>query len=320
MPLFAIRHKFTGKYLTTIGNDNVGIEDKTLEFKSQLWYFHRDGNKIRPYQYPGGDAVLTVSEKSPEVFITKLDRKNLHQVIIYDQGVLKNPLTWKKLTVNGMRVRSQKEESNSDIWEIEPFGHLQNEKEFKPSLFNGLKGAWPFTCDKILPCNGFEGQTCGCSDISGSNPKAIVYYLGSGSIMADKLNFQSCEDLKINSIVYDGEYVINGVKTYCHFPENKDCPNGMELFDGKKCIVLVDTPTTKDVAESKCKEFHHSARLLTIKNHYEQQAAQDVLTKQGIVGNIHLGLTKIDNQWIWSDGAPLFVMCKLINSNQMQPI
>ena len=285
-----------------------------------MWYFSSHGNRIRPYQYPGGGGVLTVSYKSPEVFITERDYENLQQVIIYEQGVLMNPLTGKQLIVNGKRVRAQKDESYSDIWGIEPFGHQPHGREFKPSLFKGQKGAWPFDCDKIIPCNGFEGQTCGCSDRSGSSPKAIVYYLGSGSTMAEKLNFQSCEDLKINSVVHDGEYLINGAKTYCHFTENKACPNGMELLDGRKCIKMMESLATKDGAESKCKEVHRSARLLTIKNHYEHQDVQDLITKQGIVSKIHLGLTKIDNQWIWSDGAPLFVMCKLINSNQMLPI
>ena len=313
VPKFAIRHKATGYYLTAIGAENVGIEEKIPEFKSQLWFFFKDGNRIRPYQYTGGDAALTVSKNSPQVYVIQLDQDNLQQEIIYEQGVLKNPMTGKQLIVNGKSVRAQKNESYSDIWEIEPFGHLPNARQFKPSLFKGPKGAWPFDCDKIISCKGFEGQTCGCSDRNGSNPKAIVYYIGSSSIMANKLDFKSCEDLKINAVVHDGEYIIDGVKTYCHNSNGKVCPNGMELLDGRKCIRIMENPATKDEAESICKEVHHSARLLTIKNHYEQQDVQDILNRHGIISDIYLGLTKADNQWIWSDGTPVFVICKSIN-------
>ena len=86
-------------------------------------------------------------------------------------------------------------------------------------------GFWPFNCDKIIPCQEFEGQTCGCSDADGTNVKAIVYFLGASSKMAsEKLNFKSCDDLQDNGMIYDGDFKLdNGEsgKTYCKSAWNR---------------------------------------------------------------------------------------------------
>ena len=142
---------------------------------------------------------------------------NLKQILAYDRGTIRNvDRTEKVLNENEGKVRSHLDESGADSWEIEFDGNTGSNM-FEQLRFDNMRptGAWPFDCDKVISCNDFEGQTCGCSNEDGTNKKAIVYYLGSGSIMANKLDFKSCADLKDNGNIYDGYFNIDGTSTYC---------------------------------------------------------------------------------------------------------
>ena len=169
-------------------------------------------------KFPGNVAHLyDTSPKVELVADASSGADNLKQIFVYERGTIRNTdRTEKVLNENEGKVRSHLDESGADSWEIEFDGNTGSNM-FEQLQFDKMRptGAWPFDCDKVIPCNDFDGQTCGCSNEDGTNKKAIVYYLGSGSIMADKLDFKSCADLKDNGNIYDGYFNIDGASTYC---------------------------------------------------------------------------------------------------------
>ena len=79
-------------------------------------------------------------------------------------------------------------------------------------------GAWPFDCEKNIPCGDLPHQTCGCDHFvnDGSIEKmGIVYHLGTGSEISNKIDFKSCEELKSHGVTISGHFMIDGQKTYC---------------------------------------------------------------------------------------------------------
>ena len=159
--------------------------------------------------------------KPEETDSSTLDYKK--QSFAYERGTLRNidagthtSTIDKILNENNGKLRSNTDENGADSWELEFDGNTGSNM-FQQLTFDKMRpaGAWPFDCDQIIPCNNFNGQTCGCSNEDGTNKKAIVYYLGSGSVMTNKLDFKSCADLKDNGVVYDGWFNINGASTYC---------------------------------------------------------------------------------------------------------
>ena len=159
--------------------------------------------------------------KPEETDSSTLDYKE--QSFAYDRGTLRNigagtptSTTDKILNENNGKLRSNTGENGADSWKLEFDGNIGN-NVFERLTFDKMRpaGAWPFDCDEIIPCNNFDGQTCGCSNEDGTNKKAIVYYLGSGSVMTNKLDFKSCADLKDNGVVYDGWFNIDGTSKYC---------------------------------------------------------------------------------------------------------
>ena len=88
------------------------------------------------------------------------------------------------------------------------------------------------------------------------------------------------------------------------------CPTGAILFGGKGCIKIETSPKNKVDAETNCKSIDKNARLLSIKNSYEQRELENILKKNSITDDILLGASKDGTQWLWSDGTPVFVTCK----------
>ena len=43
----------------------------------------------------------------------------------------------------------------------------------------------------------------------------IVYNLGTGSEISNKIDFRSCDEMKSHGVTISGYFVINGQKTYC---------------------------------------------------------------------------------------------------------
>ena len=146
---------------------------------------------------------------------------------------MKSQHTAKLLNVNEGKIRSHWDQKGADIWKLDYSGNDGGTNAFEQLTFDKMRpvGAWPFDCQKIIPCNGFEGQTCGCSDNDGTNTKSIVYYLGSGSKMNAKLDFKSCQDLQDNGNIYDGQFNIDGQNKYCKSPWDGDCGRGFKRID-----------------------------------------------------------------------------------------
>ena len=88
------------------------------------------------------------------------------------------------------------------------------------------------------------------------------------------------------------------------------CPTGAILFAGKGCIKIETSAKNKADAETQCKSISQSARLLSIKDSYEQKELEQILKQNSITEDILLGAYKDGTQWLWSDGTPVFVTCK----------
>ena len=156
------------------------------------------------------------TQDNTEVILKATDTSDKKQIITYDRGTLSNPDTNRMMNENEGKLKAHWNSHGADSWQLE-FDGSDGSSTFERLTYDKMRpsGAWPFNCDKIIPCNTFEGQTCGCSDEDGTNPKAIVYFLGSGSKMSDKLDFKSCQDLKDNGNVFDGDFKIGGSNKYC---------------------------------------------------------------------------------------------------------
>ena len=87
------------------------------------------------------------------------------------------------------------------------------------------------------------------------------------------------------------------------------CATGTILFANKGCIKIETSAKNRADAETQCNSISQGARLLTIKNSYEQEEIEKILQQNGITDDIHLGASKDGTQWLWSDGSPVFVTC-----------
>ena len=83
------------------------------------------------------------------------------------------------------------------------------------------------------------------------------------------------------------------------------------MFANKGCIKIENSAKNRADAETQCNSLSQGSRLLTIKNSYEQEEIEKILQQNGITDDIHLGASKDGTQWLWSDGSPVFVTCKL---------
>ena len=52
-------------------------------------------------------------------------------------------------------------------------------------------------------------------DYEDTEKRGIVQYLGSGSGLLTKLDYQSCEELQFHTLEISGYFMIGGAKTYC---------------------------------------------------------------------------------------------------------
>ena len=434
-PKFEIKNKFSGKVMTAPTIDDEITETDSTGDDSQKWKWTNNG-RLESIKHAGN--VISLSGDSPIVKLVAEDANDQNQILVLDGGRLLNQYSNKILNINEGKIRSHWDQNGADLWILDYSGNDGGSNAFEQLTFDKMRpiGAWPFDCEKLIGCNNFEGQTCGCSNEDGSNEKAIMYFLGTNSKMSEKLNFKSCEDLKDHGVIYDGYFKINSVSAYCKNSWDADCgrgfkkiesacvnisseavastevtskcaeigavplitdssamfyqlkayarnliqsddlwsdfkdgssatdyqnsnsvtlsalnmgteiwvasesfnnpctvmaggsdqyklksvscssqakfacvkslcPNGASLFAGKKCIKLVTNAATKTDAENSCKS--DSSRLLSIMNRYEQTELEQFLQSNSITDDIHLGATKTDGQWLWSDESPMFV-------------
>ena len=88
------------------------------------------------------------------------------------------------------------------------------------------------------------------------------------------------------------------------------CPSGMVEYAGRTCIKLITTAASKSDAESQCQALSDESRLVTIKNGFEQKAIEEFLKDNSVTEDVYVGATYTTNQWLWSDGSPVFTTCK----------
>ena len=128
----------------------------------------------------------------------------------------------KFLGVNGEKVEAypQENEDMSETWTAEQVNVDSTETAFARITLNNkmATGAWPFECEKLIPCGDLPKQTCGCDHFvnDGSIEKmGIVYNLGTDSEISKKIDFRTCEELKSHGVSISGYFVIDEEKTYC---------------------------------------------------------------------------------------------------------
>lgn len=166
-------------------------------------------------------AVLEMSEFSQDVVLKTADSASMNQNIRFMGHQLVQDSLNKVLGVNVDQVLSIPKDS-AHTWTMEQIGTDATEITFakigladKPPI-----GAWPFNCEKLIPCKDLPYQTCGCDHFDnddGSKEKlGIVYNLAvADSSMLTKLNFGSCEELAVHGLAIRGYFKIGGVPTYC---------------------------------------------------------------------------------------------------------
>ena len=125
------------------------------------------------------------------------------------------------LGINDDNIEAVDVKDYSDLWSIEQIDTDPTEMEFvrNPIDTKAASGAWPFNCEKIIPCGNLPMQTCGCEqfeDATDPEKMGIVYYMNTDSDLTNKLDFKSCEELKYHGVYISGYFMIDGVKTYCN--------------------------------------------------------------------------------------------------------
>ena len=134
--------------------------------------------------------------------------------LIFDDGLT-------VLGVNGNRVETYQKQEGTGVWISEQVDTTSTENIFTRISIDNKQdsGAWPFDCEKLIPCKNLPMQTCGCdyhTRDETEEKRGIVYNMNSCSEMAKKIDFQSCEELKFHGVSISGYFMINGKKTYCN--------------------------------------------------------------------------------------------------------
>ena len=90
------------------------------------------------------------------------------------------------------------------------------------------------------------------------------------------------------------------------------CPEGFEWFDQSGCIALVQTPANKDAAIAVCQKLNPRAKLMMPKTSFKQIKLQQYAESKSLSSTtFFLGMSKATGYWLWDDGTPVFVQCKL---------
>jgi hypothetical protein len=76
-------------------------------------------------------------------------------------------------------------------------------------------------------------------------------------------------------------------------------------------VALIEEPSTKAEAIGKCKsKSADSGHLVIPRTSFQQMKLEQFLSKRNFTdGEFFLGMTKVQNQWLWDDGSPVFVQC-----------
>lgn len=151
------------------------------------------------------------------VMLKQSDPTSSDQHLMLKKGQLINQRLKKVIGVNGNEILSYSMKANHR-WKTQQVGEDPEQHFVRGVMENKPNpGAWPFDCEKIIPCTDIPQQTCGCRPLSDASTEnlGLLYNIGSDSTMREKLDFQSCEELKYHGLAIRGYFMINGAKTYC---------------------------------------------------------------------------------------------------------
>jgi hypothetical protein len=113
---------------------------------------------------------------------------------------------------------------------------------------------------------------------------------------------------KDKSVKYNAQYCqVNNKKLF-----RLVCPIGFSWFDHQGCVALIEIAATKDNALTQCQSLNPAAKLFMPKTGFRQLTLEQFgSNKTSTKLEVFLGMSKIDGNWIWDDGTPVFVRCKL---------
>ena len=213
-PVYKIKNRYTDKFLTALDLDQPVQQMDDASDNTQHWKWN--GHGLESLSVAG--ASVEFSRESQSIALKTNDPAKDEQRLKFRNGQLVNPNLKKYLGVNGNAVLGLTSNPDS-MWmliqvETEPGSSFAR----IPPSNKPFHGAWPFDCQKLIPCNDVPHQTCGCdltSDYEDTEKRGIVQYLGSGSGLLTKLDFQSCEELQFHTLEISGYFMIGGAKTYC---------------------------------------------------------------------------------------------------------
>ena len=87
------------------------------------------------------------------------------------------------------------------------------------------------------------------------------------------------------------------------------CPDGFQFFDKNRCVKLMSAPADKTAADTECKNL--GGNIFTSKSKYSTYKLESVLEGQSSIENLHLGMSKTDDQWTWDDTeTTVFAECE----------
>ena len=124
------------------------------------------------------------------------------------------------LGINGDKIEAYQKRDGTHTWIAEQVNIDAVETLFTrmPIHNKPAFGMWPYDCERIIPCQDVPMQTCGCDNYASnvnSEKSGIVYNMDADSEMANKVAFQSCQELKNHGVSISGQFIIGGEETYC---------------------------------------------------------------------------------------------------------
>jgi hypothetical protein len=170
-------------------------------------------------------ATIQLSDVNNEVLIQLPDQTSKLTIIRFAKGNLLFDDQESVLGINGDKIEAYQKRNGAHTWIVEQVKQVNidaTEKLFtrmhihsKPAF-----GTWPYDCERIIPCQDVPMQTCGCDNYASnvnSEKSGIVYNMDAAdSEMANKVDFQSCQELKNHGVSISGQFIIDGEETYCN--------------------------------------------------------------------------------------------------------
>ena len=166
-------------------------------------------------------ATIQLSDVNNEVLIQIPDQTSKLSRIRFAKGNLLFDDQESVLGINGDKIEVYQKRSGAHTWIVEQVNIDATETLFtrmhihsKPAF-----GMWPYDCERIIQCQDVPMQTCGCDNYASnenSEKSGIVYNMDADSEMANKFDFQSCQELKNHGVSISGQFIIDGEETYCN--------------------------------------------------------------------------------------------------------